>query len=334
VRALVLACALLAGAASTAAAQTRAWIAGVLYESPGFVVPILVLDSAADDGRDWRLSVVGWTLTAERAQRVSDRRRHVLTLDVTPVNADNSRYVYRAGEVDDVASYGAASIRAAGGVDLAHGDRWTGGYRLVGSYRRVSDLEDEAVRDAWRHPFAGVEITQAYRRTRSSERFGARADGLLLKATWRGFAGDRAWSQLEAEVAGGRHVGRLFVAGRAAGFAGQGLDVVNAFLIGGSWSVSDARMVTGFRFGELRLDRAIVASGAASVRLGGAWELGARGAVLGTRHGAHAGLGVEARTVIRGIAIDGGVAWPVGGNLTDRARRAVAFMGLTFAIVQ
>ena len=46
-------------------AQSRAAIVSLQYESPTLVVPIAVVSLRSDEGREWTLGVVGWTLGAD-----------------------------------------------------------------------------------------------------------------------------------------------------------------------------------------------------------------------------------------------------------------------------
>jgi hypothetical protein len=329
---LPLAAVLLATVPTSPDAQTRTWLLGALIESPEVVVPIATLDSRDDAGREWRVGLVGWTLQGDWAQRTSERRRRFLSLAVTPRNADYSNYVYRDGQVDDSASYRASSIRLATGIELERRNGVTGRYALIGDYRYVRDLAP-TVESRWRRPFIGIEVSERWRRVTATESFGTRINGVDMGGLARVLFGSRTWSQLQLDAHAGRRLGRAFAQVDVAGFAGQGLDVVNAFLVGGSWHLADPRLASGHHFGEYRLDHAFTASGRMSARLAGTVEVGGRVSALAGTGTSRTGAGVEVRAITSGIVIDAGVAWAHGPNPTSQ-RRPVVYGQLTTAILQ
>jgi len=56
-------------------------------------------------------------------------------------------------------------------------------------------------------------------------------------------------------------MGRFIAGERASVLTGRSLNRVSAFLAGGSWPAGDLRPLYGFRYAELRLDRAVTATG-------------------------------------------------------------------------
>ena len=68
--------------------------------------------------------------------------------------------------------------------------------------------------------------------------------------------GSNTWSRLQARVGVGKRIGPVMLSGRGAAFGGHSLNIVSAFLIGGSWDLASPELMVGYRYAELRLDRA------------------------------------------------------------------------------
>ena len=95
-------------------AQSRAAIVSLQYESPALIVPIAVVSLQSDEGREWRLGVVGWTLGADWRHVDRPTRRRHLYVHVTPFNANSSDYFYSQGERDDPRHTAAHRLKSVG----------------------------------------------------------------------------------------------------------------------------------------------------------------------------------------------------------------------------
>lgn len=261
-------------------AQPRTWVASLNYESSRLLVPVIFVVSADDEGGEWSVGLTGWTLTADWKASVSDGRRRHIFARLTPVNANGSNFIYQRGVRDDAAAYRASSAEGGAGIEIAHSSRWTGGYRAIVMYQRISELSDSRVSMFWRRPFAGVEITRRHSRVSSDDRFGSRWDGLKIAASARAMGGTHTWSRAEIAAGIGKRTGPVFLSGRGAGFSGHSINVANAFVLGGSWDVPLAEMLPGYRYAEFRLERAVSGVAAVDIRIHGPWEIGVRGGWL------------------------------------------------------
>src|SRR5436190_15489434 len=116
------------------AAQSRAAVVSLQYESPSLVVPIAVVSLRSDAGSEWTLGVVGWTLGADWRHVDRPTKRRHLYVRVTPFNANSSAYFYAEGDRAEASEYNGSSIEVGGGVELTHRRGWTGSYRLLGLY--------------------------------------------------------------------------------------------------------------------------------------------------------------------------------------------------------
>ena len=96
---LVLAGMIGAGWPGVLAAQSRAAVVSLQYESPTLAVPIAVVALHSDEGREWTLGVVGWTLGADWRQVDRPTRRRHLFVHVTPFNA-NRMNAFSVLEID------------------------------------------------------------------------------------------------------------------------------------------------------------------------------------------------------------------------------------------
>ena len=319
--------------AMPARADTRVWLVNLSYESRQLVVPVMALRSNDDHGREWNIWVTGWTLGADRSVTRTARSRWRVLARVTPVNAHASNYLYLDGRRNPAASYSAASIDLGGGFEIAHTPRWTGAYRGMALYERVGAGQSAEVRRFWDRPFVGAETVQSYARVRSDTLFGARWDGIKADVSAQVYTGARTWSRVRAAAGAGRRAGPVFVSGRAAVFAGQSLNTVSAFLIGGSWDLAPPDLLAGYRYAEFRVNRAGTMGAGVDLRIHGAWEVGVRGAFLKAPHLDRRGAAVQVMTVWKGAVVNAGVAMP--RREVDRPRgRAVIFATVTAAVIQ
>ena len=332
-RRLRLACVLLLCHAGAVRADSRLWFASVNYESTRLVVPVLLVVSTDDEGHEWSLGVTGWTLSAERRTALDMNRKRQWFARVTPINAYSGRYIYRDGRRDSAAEFNASSVELGGGLEVAHRPRWTGAYRVLAVYTHVSDLDPELVA-YWKRPFAGVEIAQTYIHVSSEERFASRWEGVKAGGAAQFLAGAHSWSRFQAGVGVGKRVGPLMLSGRGAAFAGQSLNTVSAFVIGGSWDLTPSDLVVGYRYAEFRLDRAATVGGALDLRLRGPWEVGVRGSYLKGNATAEFGAAAQMMTVWRGAVVSAGVALPRASLAGGSSNRMVVFASLSAAILQ
>jgi hypothetical protein len=223
-------------------------------------------------------------------------------------------------------------MRLAAGIERRRRNGIIGRYAVIGDYRYVRDLQSN-VEARWRRPYLGIEVAERWRRVTATESFGTRINGIDAGALARVLGGDRSWTQVELDAHAGRRLGRASGQLDVGGFAGHDLDVVNAFLIGGSWHLADPRLVSGYRFGEDRLTRAATANARAGVRVAGTLEVGVRASVVAGENLRRNGAGVELRAVYSGVVIDVGVAW-AGSPDSSRERRPVFYGQFTTAILQ
>lgn len=313
--------------------QPRTWFASLNYESSQLLVPVVIVVSANDDGREWSVGMVGWTLSADWKTAAGDRRKRHIFARFTPVNANSSNFIYRDGVRDSAAEYRASAIEGGAGVEVAHSRRWTGQYRVLALYHSVGGMSDSAVSTLWRRPFAGVEIAQQYTRVTSEERFGSRWNGLKIAVVGRTMGGASTWTRAQLTAGVGKRAGPLFLSGRGAAFAGHSLNTVNAFVLGGSWDVPSAEMVPGYHYAEFRLNRAASVGAAIDVRLHGFWEIGLRAGALKGAPTNVQGAALQVGTVWRGAVFNAGVAFPRA--MPDRNRRGtLAFATITAALIE
>ena len=306
---------LILGAVRGAAAQERVLVGGAAYESPSLVAPLAVLISRpASDVTTWTVGFTGYTLRGEYARRVAPSVTAVWSADATPVDANHSRYVYRDGQRDPALAFEDGSYHITAGFNLDGTSPWHASARAIGLYETVSGLADSAVLARWRSPYVGLEIVTSYRRVVSERVVEGRWHGIKVAAAAAGFLGARSWWRSQLSVSAGKGVGRVDLSGETWLLVGGGLDIVNAFLVGGSWDMADRPALYGYHYAEFRPDRAGVANGGADFRLVGATSLGIRAACLASPSKGTCGGAVRLATVWDGIAASIGIGVPASGT--------------------
>jgi hypothetical protein len=198
----------------------------------------------------------------------------VIAADATPSHAHNSNRMYIGHRRDHDSEFENASYRVRFGKRFKNLD-----VRAVVLYERVSGLPQEIVQ-RWSQPYPGVEITQTWTNVASRQPLISSFDGIEAAARAEVFAGKRAWSRISLTETAGRTVGRFHFMQSAAVLHGTGLDVVNRFVVGGSWDSMRATAIYGLRYGELRLERALIGSGGVDYRIADNWSVGVRGSFV------------------------------------------------------
>lgn len=251
----------------------------LLYET-GQVAPVVELRSIADDGSLWRFAVEGWTLSATRERTMTKQSRWFATLSATPHNAHSSERIYRDGaRAHDLEfSDEAYSVRA--GVRLSEGDHVSTEVSTVVGREILGDDAAPELREHWRTPYAGLQLTHRLRFVTAEDPITGRIHGIELAATAEGFGGRRAWSRGMLTEEGGWSVGRLHLRQTIALMTGSQLDEVSAFLTGGSWDALRASAVYGTRYAEFRITRGAIANAGLDYSLTPSFELGLRASVL------------------------------------------------------
>jgi len=254
---------------------------------------------------------------------------------VTPLNANSSNYLYRAGERDSTLTFRDATVQLNVGVRVSGGDqrsRWGLEFRAIGLKESVSRLADPSVVSRWRDPYVGLQIALNYSRVVSEEVLAARWDGVKGAANVVGFAGAQPWWRSQAWLGGGKRVGRVSLMGRAWILLGQNLDVVNQHLVGGSWDLDRSPSLYGYHYAEFRVNRGAVLSAGADLRFAGAWALGLRAGYLSSPSRSTYGEAIRLSTLWSGIAFHVGVGLPRASLFRHETDAPLVFAGVSAAV--
>jgi len=251
-----LCCALLIAAVSSPLLAEIEGIAGGVVADSSIAAPVVSWYRISRNDDLFAFAINGWQLSSTYERRLDPRRKLAASIAVTPINAHSSNRIYDHGERRRDLDYRDSSAEMTFGRVDTRGERWISDIRGVILYERVDDV-DARVRDRWQKPYAGVRARQAWRRVRADDPFMMIFDGMEIGGTVEVFAGQRAWSRIEVDERVNARRGRWRAGQSVIGFSGHNLDVVNAFLVGGSWPVAGVHPLYGYRYGEFRLARGI-----------------------------------------------------------------------------
>jgi hypothetical protein len=298
-----------------AAAQLEVLTLATLIEPDQFPVPVVQYVRIDPSDNLWRLSVVGLTFGLEHQRPVRPAARLVTSAEITPARANASDRLYEWGERVEAAEFTNRQIDLRVGFDYERSDEWSTSVRLIGMANRVAGLPAE-IEKQWRNPYAGVSIEQAFERQTAADPFRGTFEGVRLRAHAEVYLGDEMETWMRTLLAGEHagHVGRFRFSESVTLFHGQSLNVVNRFLIGSSWRVPGLHPLYGFRYAEFRLDQGAALNAAVDYEVTERIDVGVRLSYLVgefAETGVEArGVGLEAGTTIRGIAITVGAALP------------------------
>lgn len=166
------------GPGSSARAQTRVLVVAADFESPTLLAPVGLL-SIVSEQRTSTLGFIGSTVTAQQTRNAGPERSIVLRADLTPFNANASRYVYSAGVRVDSLEFRDRSLALSAGLRFGLERLWAE-VRAIGLYESVGNLPDSLL-PHWRAPFVGLGARIGARRLVSDDPLAARSDGVAAR---------------------------------------------------------------------------------------------------------------------------------------------------------
>ncbi len=298
--------------AGSARAETKLVVSSILVD-PSMVAPVVRLYGDRGEGTSYEIGLSGWTIDGEWQKKLTDNRSRVLAVEATPFHAHNSNRIYVSHVLNRDLEYDNAAYRVSAGLRFSRNPASVLDVRLVGLYEDV-DRVAEAVADRWSSPYAGINVTQTWSKIRAREPLIASFDGFEAVARGEVFAGKRTWGRVSITESAGRTFGRIHVMQSAAAMFGTGLDVVNRFVVGGSWDTLRGTAVYGLRYGELRLRRGLIGSAGVDYRFAGNWRAGVRGSWVDSDAVTAYSRAIHVSTIIRTIGADVGIGRPPKGD--------------------
>jgi hypothetical protein len=300
------------------AAQTDVFSGGVVADI-SVIAPVIRWQHELNSRDVAILSLNGWQISAacEKKRRAYSWIGAAL---VTPIHARSSNRIYQLGQRRRDAEFDDSSAELNWGRADRMSERWTSDIRGVVLFEKVSGLDD-ATADFWSRPYAGVRMVQTYRRLTAEDPFLFRWQGVMASASVEAMFGSTAWSRTTLTEQARRPVGGWVAGESVTVFAGKSLNVVNQFLVGGSWPVDGLHALYGYRYGEFRIDRGV----SATIDV----ERGAFGLHASTLRApdvrAH-GIAADFSKRWRGIGVRAGVALPLQHG--RRSSRVIAYGSL------
>ena len=304
-KALSAAAALLVVVALSAAAEEKRLLVSSAFADSSIVAPAARYE-AAGDGRSWAAAVTGWTIDLEWAREFGATRALRLAADATPLNAHNSNLMYAGGKRESSLDYDNASYRLRGGIRFTPNARSTTDVMVVALKEQVDGLAP-AIEERWSSAYGGMELAHRYAIENARQPLIGAFDGIEISARGEVMAGNETWSRVMIVQRAGRDVGSLHLRQSLTWMNGSALDVVNRFLVGGSWDALGGTAIYGLRYGELRVARGVIGSGGADVRLGRGWTVGVRGSYIDADTGSTYGHALNATKSWKTVGTNFGV---------------------------
>ena len=299
------------------AAEMQIATSAILVET-GQAAPVIDLRSIADNGRIWRFGISGWTASASW-EKPADRGLSLLAgFSATPYNAHSSRRMYHDGRRARDLEFDSASYVARAGLRLRQ-NRWSSTEAAVVVGREVVD--SSSLRDRWRRPYAGIQLTQRYRNVTADDPLAAQIHGFDAALTTEVDTGHGTWTRTMLSETAGRPLGSFHLQQSASVMVGSNLDTVSAFLVGGSWDVLGASAMYGTRYAQYRIERGAIGSAGIDYPLGGRWQIGARISGLEAPDVRAFGSMLEVTRHVAGIRLT------IGGGRSGHTRSVFASVG-------
>lgn len=289
-----------------ALAQTDVFAGGVLADN-SIVAPVVRWQHELSPQSVVAASLNGWEISGS-IEKKSRRRSLVFGAAVTPLHAHSSNRIYHLGVRQRDLEYDNASWEVTAGRVDRMTERWTFDIRGVLLSEDVSGVS-AITKDRWSRPYGGLRVTQTYRNVDAENPLLLTAEGFEASLHMESLAGRQQWSRGRAQETFHRRLGNWRIGESATVFIGSSLDVVNRFLVGGSWPVAGVNPLYGYRYGEFRIDRGVSATIEAERR-----GIGLRWSALSATGARAQGVAIDLTRSWRGIGVRFGAGVPIQSN--------------------
>lgn len=313
-------------------AQSSVWFSSVNYESPVLIAPVVVLYVPSETEISYSVGVLGWTVSGGISKNINRSITYGFSADITPLNSHSSNTLYRNGKEDQSLTYKNRTAQLRASMTINHSIGWKSELALLGLYESVADLQDKSITDFWKIPFAGIEIQENYSSTISNEPLRFRFDGLQCSGKMQVYYGSKAWWKGEFTFGAGKKIGNYFLNGSGAYFVGNSLNIVNQFLIGGSWDILTSTALYGYHYAEFRLNKALLINGGIDIAIVENIEVGFRAGYLNSPVENTYGECLRISSVWQGISLNAGISFPEAEIFHRTDNKVIVFAGVTAAI--
>ena len=261
------------------AIEGKLLVSGIFADS-SIAGPALRFTSDDGKGNKYAFGLTGRVIDGEWVRKQSGRRSLVLGAELTPFNAHNSDRQFVNGERVHELEYDSSAYRVRGGFRFTHDARSTTDVFLVGLMENADEAPDPAVRAFWDKPFYGIDASHTFIITESERPLVSSWDGFAITGRAEVFTGEETWSRWSFSERGAKQFGKIHLRQSVTSMTGKSLDVVSRFQVGGSWDVLGDTAMYGFKYGEYRVKRAILANAGADYVLPRDWRVGVRATYL------------------------------------------------------
>ncbi len=261
------------------AEEKRLLVSGIFADS-SIVGPLVRYTAGDPAGTEYAVGITGWIIDGQWIRHQTPSRALIVSADITPFNAHFSDHIYVDGERARDLEYEDASYRLRAGLRLKANERSTTDIQLVGLVEQLDEIDNPAVEAFWDQPFFGVDVAHTYQLFRSENPLLSIFDGLAISARAEVLTGEETWSRFSVSERAARQFGKVHLRQSIVVMSGKSLNVVNRFVVAGSWDALGENAIYGFRFGEFRIARGVIANAGGDYTLPRNWRAGVRASYL------------------------------------------------------
>lgn len=319
--------------AAELSAQSSLWFSSVNYESRMLIAPVLILYIPSETENSYSYGILGWTLSGSMIKNINGSISYGISAEITPLNSHSSNTLYTNGKEDQSLTYKNRTVRLRTNMIMNHANGWKSELALLGIYESVGGLTDNRVIDFWKKPFAGIEIQENYSSTTSTKPLRFRFDGIQCSGKMQSYYGFKPWWKGEFTAGAGKKFGNYFLNGNGTYLVGNSLNIVNQFLVGGSWDILTSTALYGYHYAEFRLDKAFLINAGIDVSVVDNVEIGLRAGYLNSSVKNTYGEYLKISSVWQGINFNAGISFPEDEIFHGAVNNVIAFAGITAAIL-
>jgi len=312
--------------------SSPAFLVNIGYESPSLVAPAVISIFPDQPNKLFQLGIVGWTIFGKGELKLKKNLSMGISLDVTPQNSNGSIYRYKDGKRDPRLEFKNSTSFFQLYSVAKHNRNTSTRFGVLFLKEHVNGLSDE-IESIWNQFYTGISLQQSYKNVIYEDFFNNRWDGKKLTVSLQYMNGYHSFYKGHFSGGFGKkiHDFQIMMTGKA--FFSKNLNVVNQFIVGGSWELDQLDFLPGSHYGEFRIDQGILGNLRIDYSLMPDIDIGFRSGILMTPQKNHIGYGLKMMTVFQGIVCHFGLG--ISGDSIQKgiSKNLIISGGITFGFM-
>ena len=312
--------------------NSPAYLVNIGYESPNLVAPAIISLIPAKNHKLFQVGMVGWSILLRSEFGYSKNLSFGLSQDISPLNANASIYRYKNGKRDETLNYENSSYTTKLFVKNKYSKNLINQFILVIQKENIKGLESNIV-NFWHKPHLGLSLQSTFRDVGYEDFFNNQWDGKKIESSFEIFPGEFSWWRGYVSAGLGKKFKNYHSTISAKCFLSENLNIVNQFIVGGTWELELLDFLPGSHYGEYRINNGILINGRFDKMVSNSLSIGYRLGTLNLRNTNFIGHGIKLVKTYHGIVLNHSLS--ISDNaLSNREWEKVTISGgITFGFI-